>query len=102
MGRFRGVELDGLRVEGKRLQLRPWTRGDAPRVAEVMTDRSMHRFLALPDPYTEADALRYVDDIAVRPRAEGSGLECAVVERSSGRVVGSAALRLHTDPEIGY
>ncbi len=102
MGRFRGVELDGLRLEGDRLQLRPWGPEDAPRVVEVMAHRSMHRFLALPDPYTEPDALAYVTDLAVRPRSEGTGLECAVVERSSGRVVGSAAARLAGDVEIGY
>lgn len=102
MGRFRGVELDDLRLEGDRLQLRPWAYSDAARVVEVMADRSMHRFLVLPDPYTAQDALSYVEDLAVRPRAEGSGLECAVVERSSGRLVGSAALRATGDPECGY
>src|SRR3954451_8547415 len=102
MGRFRGVELDGLRLEGPRLPLRPWTPADAPRVVEVMAHRAMHRYLALPDPYTGQDAVRYVTELAVRPRAEGSGLESAVVDRSSGLVVGSAAVRLDGDPEIGY
>ena len=102
MGRFRGVELDELRLHGERLELRPWGSEDACRVAEVMQDRSMHRFLALPDPYTEADAAHFVGEMTRSPRAEGSGLECAVVERSNGQVVGSAALRLAGDPEIGY
>jgi RimJ/RimL family protein N-acetyltransferase len=102
MGRFRGVELDDVELAGPRLLLRPWRSGDAPRVAEVMQHGQMSRFLAVPSPYTAADAERYVRDIAVRPRTEGTGLECAIVESASGWLVGSAALRLAGDPEVGY
>src|SRR4051794_28437918 len=68
----------------------------------MMRDQGMHEFLALPNPYTAADAKKYVTERTSRPRRQGSGLECAVVERAGRRVVASAALRLGTDPEIGY
>lgn len=99
---FRGIELADVLLTGPRLVLRPWTAADAPRVVEVMADPATRRFLALPEPYTRADADRYIGELAGAARAEGRGLESAVVERATGRVVGSAALRLSGDPEVGY
>lgn len=102
MGQFRGVDLDGLELAGERLLLRPWQLGDVARVHEVMQDQRMHRFVALPNPYTAVDARRFVTEIATLSRSDGTGLDCAVVEHASGRVVGSASLRLGGDAEIGY
>lgn len=103
MGDFTGVELDDLVLRGPRLTLRPWRAEDAPAVTSVMQDRRMHAFLAVPDPYTGADAERFVGEIAPAERAGGTGFDSAVVETGSGRLVGSAALRrLDHDPEIGY
>lgn len=102
MGRFRDLELDGLELTGDRLLLRPWQPSDADAVYSIMQDREMHRFLQLPDPYTRDDAARYVTELAVTPRAEGSGLDCALVERTSGRLVGSARLRLAEGAQVGY
>lgn len=102
MGRFRGIELDDLELGGPRLLLRRWRSDDAPRVHSVMQDPAMHEFLALPNPYTPADAAQFVSSLGHEGRADGTGLGCAVVERSTGRLVGSAALRLGADPEIGY
>lgn len=102
MGLFRGVELDDVELAGRRLLLRRWRAEDADRVFAVLQDRSMREFLALPDPYTRDDAARFVTELGHEGRAEGQGLGCAVVERGGGRLVGSAALRLGADPEIGY
>src|SRR5882757_6498359 len=102
MGQFRDIELDDVELTGERLTLRRWRPDDADRVHAVMQDRSMHAFLALPDPYTAGDARRFVEQFGVKGRGEGTGLDCAAVERDSGRVVGSASLRLTGDPEIGY
>lgn len=102
MGAFNGVELDGLRLLGPRLLLRPWDRADAPRVRAVMRDARMREFLAVPRPYTDEAALRFVTEIGDEGRREGTGLGCALVERATGRVVGSAALRLGRQPDVGY
>jgi RimJ/RimL family protein N-acetyltransferase len=67
-----------------------------------MQDPTMSQFVALPNPYTHDDARRFVTDIGHEGRSEGLGLGCAVVERTSGRLVGSCVLRLAGDPEIGY
>lgn len=101
MGRFGEVELDDLELTGERLLLRPWRPGDAGRVVEVMSDPALHEFLALPRPYQHSDARYFIHGIAARARAQGTALECAVIDRASGRLVGSAALRLREE-EIGY
>jgi RimJ/RimL family protein N-acetyltransferase len=102
MGRFRGVELDDVELTSERLVLRRWRRDDADRLYSVMQDGSMSRFLALPDPYSRAAALRWVSGLGDEGRADGSGLGAAVAERETGRLVGSCALRLTGDAEIGY
>jgi RimJ/RimL family protein N-acetyltransferase len=106
MGAYRGTELDELVVSSDRLTLRPWQPSDAAAVQAAMQDRSMHEFLVLPDPYTPEDALQYVTDFATSNRRGGTGLGCALIETASGRLVGSADLRLPAPrelaAEIGY
>ncbi|SHF84084.1 Protein N-acetyltransferase, RimJ/RimL family [Jatrophihabitans endophyticus] len=98
-----GPALDDLTLRGPRLLLRRWQPTDAARVHEVMQDRSMFDYLVLPDPYTADDAHEFVTTIGHEGRGDGSGVGCAVVERASERVVGSAALRMWGDhPEIGF
>jgi RimJ/RimL family protein N-acetyltransferase len=65
----------------------------------------MHAYLALPHPYTPVDAVEFIRSTAQIERSEGTGVECAVVERASGLLVGSAALRLPhrmRSSDIGY
>lgn len=102
MEQVRGVELTSVGIASLRLTLRPWRSSDADRVAAVMADPTMHEFLAVPDPYTRSDALQFIEQVAGRGRADGSALHCAVVERGTDRLVGSATLHLAGDPEIGY
>lgn len=106
MGTFDGVELANLAITSARLTLRPWRGQDAAGVHRAMQDRSLHEFLPLPDPYEPADAAEFVTRIAPALAERGAGIECAVVESGSGRLAGSAALRLpeprHVSAEIGY
>lgn len=106
MGSYDGVELDDLHLHGERLTLRPWRHSDADAVHRVMQDPNMHVFLNLPDPYTREDALNFVAGPGDEGRGDGTGIGCAVAEAATGRLVGSAALRLPRGPrvaaEIGY
>jgi RimJ/RimL family protein N-acetyltransferase len=102
MGEFRGVELDDVELAGERLVLRRWSPADADRLHAIMQDRSMRQFLALPDPYTREDAIRWATGLGDEGRAEGLGLGCAVAERTTGVLVGTAVARLADDPELGY
>ena len=94
MGTFNGVDLDELVLTSERLTLRPWQSADVAAVHETMQDPRMHEFLAVPDPYRRSDAERFVAQSGDEGRADGTGLGCAVVDRRSGELVGSAALRL--------
>jgi RimJ/RimL family protein N-acetyltransferase len=107
MGAFAGVQLDDLVLTSARLTLRPWHASDAGAVVEIMRDRSMFEFLALPDPYTRAHADAFVTKYGDEGRAAGTGIGSAVIETSTGRLVGSAALRFpsvrgSTAAAIGY
>ena len=94
MGEYRGTELDELVLSSDRLTLRPWQPSDAAAVHEAMQDRSMHEFLILPDPYTAEDAVQFVTEIGTSNRRAGTGLGCALVESATGRLVGSADIRM--------
>jgi RimJ/RimL family protein N-acetyltransferase len=102
VGTFASLELDDLVLHGPRLTLRPWCRADANRVHEIMQDPSMPEFLAVPVPYTYEVALRFVTELGDEGRRDGTGISCAVVETDTRRVVGSAALRLTGEKDVGY
>jgi RimJ/RimL family protein N-acetyltransferase len=103
---WNGVELEGLVLHSGRLTLRPWQPGDAAAVQAIMADERMHRHLPLPHPYTAADAVSFTTEYGVAGRADGSRLDCAVAENTSGRLVGSATLQFpvagRTSAEIRY
>jgi RimJ/RimL family protein N-acetyltransferase len=98
--------LPDVELSTPRLLLRPWRPADADAAFDAMQDRRMHEFLNLPDPYTREDASTFVTEVANAGRAAGTGLGCAVVERSTERVVGSADLRFSSTnllgADIGY
>lgn len=108
MGTWRGVELTGVALAEPRpggLRLRPHRPGDAAVEFSAMQDRSLHEFLRLPDPYTEADARAWCGSIAPGYAERGEGLQLALVGPDDVSL-GSAGLRLPPDGsevgEIGY
>lgn len=93
-----------LRTE--RLLLRPYRPTDAPAVAEACRDELIQRWLPLPNPYTDADALTWCRDVAPRFRETGEGIEWAAIRLADERLIGSFGLK-RTDwrarsSEIGY
>jgi RimJ/RimL family protein N-acetyltransferase len=106
VGQFSGVELDDLVIADEQLTLRPWRAEDAVAVYAALQDERMHRFLAVPHPYREADAHAFVGEFAPAQRADGHAVEAAIVRTGSGELIGSAALRLpgqrRADADIGY
>lgn len=80
--------------------LRPWEPADIPAIAEACREAEIARWLDLiPQPYSVDDARWYVEHCEQGWR-EGTSSNFAVVEVSSGRVVGSAGAR-HLEPEQG-
>lgn len=105
MADWTGPDLEGLVLHSGRLTLRPWQASDADAVRKIMADDRMGRYLPLPHPYTAQAASDFVTGAGITGRAEGSRLDCAVAENTSGRLVGSASLRLpvqRRSGEIGY
>lgn len=101
----RDGDLAGVGLTTDRLVLRPWTAADAGPVAAILGGGGLHEFLPLPAPYTPAAAEAFVTGAAQAERRAGTGLDCAVEERASGRLVGSASVRLPVSGrpcDIGY
>lgn len=100
MAWWRGGDLTDVVLTGPRLALRPWRADDTEVVFAAMQDRVVHEFVVLPDPYTEDDARHWVHTHGPSGRAAGAALTCAVQESATGRVVGSADLRLPAAPTV--
>jgi RimJ/RimL family protein N-acetyltransferase len=95
-------ELADLVLTGPRLTLRPWRPEDVAAVyAALRDDPAAARFTTVPAPYSAADAEAFVTRTGNAGRVDGSELGCAAVETATGRLVGSASLRLPAN-EIGY
>ncbi len=95
-----------LRLETPRLVLRPYRAEDAPDVALACRDELTQRWLPLPNPYTDADALAWCTEISPGFRTSGEALEVAAIRRADDRLIGSFGLK-RTDwrarsSEIGY
>ena len=98
------VDLITETIRTERLVLRPFRASDVDAVHAASQDPETQRWIsAIPVPYTRADARHYVEEVAMRERAEGTGL--SVVLDAGGRLAGTAGLYLRTGrlgPEIGY
>jgi RimJ/RimL family protein N-acetyltransferase len=82
----------------------------APQITQACQDRDLHRWLAaLPDPYTEADALAFVERCAQK-WADGSEFVWAITAADDGRLLGTIDLHKVADltapgggmAEVGY
>jgi RimJ/RimL family protein N-acetyltransferase len=98
--------LPEVELRTDRLLLRPYRREDAPAVADACRDDLIQRWLPLPNPYTEADALTWCTEVAPRFRETGEGIEWAAIGMGDQRLIGSFGLK-RTDwrarsSEIGY
>jgi orotate phosphoribosyltransferase len=85
--------------------LRPWSQADVPAVVAACQDPLIARMRAtVPSPYRESDARAFL--AAQEPaRRAGVRLELAIVDRSSGVLLGSLALsveRAHDRGKVGY
>ena len=78
--------------------LRPPAEEDAHRIAETCSDPEISRWTNVPSPYTLEDARAWIALAAIE-RERGSGLHLVAVRSDDARLVGSVALRLHSDPE---
>ena len=85
--------------------LRPWEEGDLEAVIEACRDPEIPRWTAIPSPYNEQDARRYLGR-AELDRLAGRELALAVVDPGTGALLGSCGLARFDwedrKAEIGY
>ena len=101
--------LPSVILQTEHLRLRAFVEDDIDDVYASCTDAELQRWIPLPSPgtaYTREDARMWCRELAPGIRIGGEGQQWAMVERDSGRLVGSVGLVRIVWPamttEIGY
>ncbi|MEU5535205.1 GNAT family N-acetyltransferase [Streptomyces sp. NPDC020362] len=79
-------------ISTERLVLRPLDEGDVPALAEMMNDEQIAAWTDVPQPFTEQAARHWITGYAPTERAAGRGLDLAVTEFLTQRLVGIVQL----------
>ncbi|CAL9393459.1 GNAT family N-acetyltransferase [Streptomyces sp. enrichment culture] len=79
-------------ISTERLVLRPLDEDDVPALAAMMNDEQVAAWTHVPQPFTEKDAGRWIGDHAPAERTAGRGLDLAVTEFLTQRLVGLVRL----------
>ncbi|WP_264935870.1 GNAT family N-acetyltransferase [Streptomyces sp. A012304] len=75
-------------ISTERLVLRPLDEDDVPALAEMMNDEQVTAWTAVPQPFTEDGARTWITEYAPAERTAGRGLDLAVTEFLTQRLVG--------------
>ncbi|EGX55341.1 acetyltransferase [Streptomyces zinciresistens K42] len=79
-------------ISTERLVLRPLDEDDAPALAEMMNDEQVGAWTDVPQPFTAAGAREWITERAPAQRETGRGLDLAVAEFLTQRLVGVVQL----------
>ncbi|MER6539543.1 GNAT family N-acetyltransferase [Streptomyces sp. 900105755] len=79
-------------ISTERLVLRPLDEDDVPALAEMMNDEQVAAWTSVPQPYGEDTARRWITEHAPAERLAGRGLDLAVTEFLTQRLVGVVRL----------
>ncbi|MFJ6631458.1 GNAT family N-acetyltransferase [Streptomyces sp. NPDC091376] len=75
-------------ISTERLVLRALEPADAPALADMMNDELVGAWTAVPQPFTEAAAHHWIGEYAPTERAAGRGIDLAITEFLTQRLVG--------------
>ncbi|MFG2678743.1 GNAT family N-acetyltransferase [Streptomyces sp. NPDC048392] len=75
-------------ISTERLVLRPLDEEDVPALAAMMNDEQVAAWTHVPQPFTEAEAGAWIGEYARAERTAGRGLDLAVTEFLTQRLVG--------------
>lgn len=75
-------------ISTERLVLRPLDEDDVPALAEMMNDEQVTAWTSVPQPFTARNARTWITQYAPAQRASGRGLDLAVTEFLTQRLVG--------------
>ncbi|MYR60353.1 GNAT family N-acetyltransferase [Streptomyces sp. SID625] len=79
-------------ISTERLVLRPLDEDDVPALAAMMNDEQVAAWTDIPQPFTEASARHWIGRYAPAERTAGHGLDLAVTEFLTQRLVGVVQL----------
>ncbi|WP_406391680.1 GNAT family N-acetyltransferase [Streptomyces sp. NBC_00882] len=79
-------------ISTERLVLRPLDEDDVPALAEMMNDEQVGAWTDVPQPYSEEQARAWITQYASTEREAGRGLDFAVTEFLTQRLVGIVQL----------
>lgn len=79
-------------ISTERLVLRPLDEDDVPALAEMMNDEQVGAWTDVPQPYSEDQARTWITERAPTERESGRGLDLAVTEFLTQRLVGVVQL----------
>jgi RimJ/RimL family protein N-acetyltransferase len=79
-------------ISTERLVLRPLDGDDVPALAEMMNDEQVAAWTDVPQPFTEDNARTWITEYAPAEREAGRGLDLAVTEFLTQRLVGIVQL----------
>lgn len=79
-------------ISTERLVLRPLDEDDVPALAEMMNDEQVGAWTDVPQPYSEDQARTWIAEHAPTERESGRGLDLAVTEFLTQRLVGIVQL----------
>ncbi|MEU0286684.1 GNAT family N-acetyltransferase [Streptomyces sp. NPDC006147] len=79
-------------ISTERLVLRPLDTDDVPALAAMMSDEQVGAWTDVPQPFTEENARAWISGYAPAERAAGRGLDLAVTEFLTQRLVGVVQL----------
>ncbi|TWD19442.1 RimJ/RimL family protein N-acetyltransferase [Streptomyces sp. T12] len=79
-------------ISTERLVLRPLDTDDVPALAAMMSDEQVGAWTDVPQPFTEENARTWISGYAPAERAAGRGLDLAVTEFLTQRLVGVVQL----------
>ncbi|MEU9737324.1 GNAT family N-acetyltransferase [Streptomyces sp. NPDC048002] len=79
-------------ISTERLVLRPLDEDDLPALTEMMNDEQVAAWTDVPQPFTEAGARAWIGEHASAERESGRGLDLAVTEFLTQRLVGVVRL----------
>lgn len=79
-------------ISTERLVLRVLDEDDVPALTEMMNDEMVAAWTDVPQPFTEDGARRWITEYAPKERAAGRGLDLAVTEFLTQRLVGIVQL----------
>ena len=82
----------GISISTERLVLRPLETDDVPALAAMMNDEQVAAWTDVPQPFTEQAARAWITEYAPAERTAGRGLDLAVTEFLTQRLVGVVRL----------